>query len=87
MTRQGKKRRSNPTLSNAMDGLKFILLQLKNCMMEISCCLEGESTTIGHPTAATRVGVGIIYLHGSIQTLTTVGREPWSSGLVGFTMC
>ena len=53
MTRQIKVRKCNPT--NANNELKFILLRLKNCIMETSCWLEGEPIL-----TATRVGVGII---------------------------
>ena len=42
----------------AMNGLKYILLQLKDCMMETSCWLWAMS--IGDSITATRVEVGII---------------------------
>ena len=49
-----KIRKGNPT--NAMNGFKYFLLQLKGCMEE-TC--EG-SMSIGDPIAASRLEVGII---------------------------
>ena len=52
--------KGNPT--NALNRLKYFILQLKDCMMETSCwhLAEGGSTSIGSLITDTRVGVGIL---------------------------
>ena len=42
-----------------MNGLKYILLQLKGCMMETSWLQVGGSMSIGNPITATWMGVGM----------------------------
>ena len=59
MTRQGEIKASQPHLGNAMNGLNYFLLQVKDYMTKTSWWQERGPTSIGDPITATTVGVWI----------------------------
>ena len=69
MTRQGKIRKGYPT--NAMNGVKYFLLQMKHCIMETHCW----PTSIGNPTIA--IGWEWGYNTKTIASATMDSNDKW----------